>query len=61
MVAGQAKSRFDDYRAYISIPSVVCGKCHFVKGQKDVPWVVIGTDCEHGKFLLAISLQEKGE
>ncbi len=59
MVAGQAKSRYDDYDASISIPTTVCGPQHHVNRQKSAPWVVLGGDCDAGKFLLAMSIIEK--
>jgi len=59
MVAGQAKSRFEDCDAMISIPTVVCGPTHYVNRQKRAPWVVIPASCEDGKFVVAMSIQEK--
>lgn len=59
MVAGQAKSRFADSESMISIPTVVCGSAHHVNRQKCAPWVVIPIACEDGKFVVAMSIQEK--
>lgn len=59
MVAGQAKSRYQNYDAMISIPTVVCGQSHHVNRRKSAPWVVLGAECEAGKFVVAMSLQEK--
>jgi chemotaxis protein CheX len=59
IIAGQAKNRYDDTNAMISIPSVVCGQDHYVNRRKQCPWVVIGADCELGKFIVAVSIQEK--
>jgi len=58
MVAGQAKSRFTDCEAIISIPTVVCGPAHHVNRRKLAPWVVVPASCEDGTFLVAVSIQE---
>lgn len=58
MVAGQAKSRYKGFEVSISIPTVVCGPCHHINRQRRAPWVVLPCECEHGSFILAMSLIE---
>jgi chemotaxis protein CheX len=59
MFAGGAKARYNGLDAMISIPTVVCGSKHHLNRQQKAPWVVVGCNCEHGRFLAAMSLIEK--
>lgn len=57
MVAGGAKTNFNEPGVNIGCPSVVIGKEHQIFHQKDAPVIVVPCTCGHGSFVVQIALK----
>ncbi len=58
MVAGNAKKDFGEYRASISLPSVIIGPGHTVSQSKVWPYLVIPCETPLGSFNVEVALIE---
>lgn len=59
MIAGGAKTQFNEGAVAIGCPSVVIGKEHQVYLRKDDPVVVVPCTCGHGAFAIEIALKSQ--
>jgi chemotaxis protein CheX len=59
MIGGAAKSRLEEYRLNIGLPTVICGKLHSIKFPPEVSPIVIPFDSELGPVCIEVGLVER--
>jgi len=58
MIAGNAKRGLDGLDISISIPSVIIGQNHVVRGGKSIPRVIIPCNTPVGSFVIEVGMQQ---
>jgi len=58
MIVGAAKTRLEEYRLNIGLPTVICGKFHSIKFPPEVSPIVVPFDSEVGPICIEVGLVE---
>lgn len=61
MIAGNAKSRLDQYEMRLALPTVITGTEHVIRFTSKVRPAIISFECEWGKFSIEVALVEEPE